>query len=1037
MFCQIKARFARAAFLMRRAPFGTQRLAWLIGVLVLSGSIGALGVSRPRDVLDPDFVFDVWQARDGLPQNSATSIEQTPDGYLWIGTFNGLARYDGVRFVIYDEENTPALPSSRIVELHLDQRNRLWIISEFGDVTTWSGKSFQLFAPKENGRVVKVSNLVERKNGTFLFNDAAFIYRLEGESAKPLLDLKELGLGRVLKIYADGDGVVWVALKQGFGVLEGSRFRRLLASTGDPNIPPVDEIAPCREGGVWVCEPSQGLARYERGEFKTRPLKWPVANLACKDLLEESNGSVWIASANQGLFQKTSAGEWKCYSSTNGLSSDFLRVLFQDAEKSLWAGTDGGGLDRLRERRVRMLPGPGANRIVTCVAEDKQGAIWRSIVNEGLFRQAKGGAVEALQAPFALDLKSVWTLWPAREDGIWVEDGLGGLLKWQQGGWSKIPNPTPLRTYLRAIYEDQAGGLWLGHLQGLTVFDGKSFTSLNERIGIANLDVRALTEGSDGTLYVASNGQGVLCGKSNRWTRISHSDGLSNDRIWSLHSGGDGTLWIGTFGGGLCYRKGNLVRRLDGPGGIPARVVSCILEDDLDQIWCGSIKGIFMASRQSLYAYGEGKAREVEYLQFDQSDGLSTMECSGGAQPTGWKSADGRLWFATIDGVAVIEPRALKKNPNPPQVWIEALLADYPTAPRGGLATTNLLEQRSSGGSDLHLRIPAETRNIEIQYTAPAFVTPEKVHFRYKFEGLDRDWVNVGNRRLATFSHLPHGKYTFHVAAANPDGVWNEAGATLRFEVLPFFWQTKWFRAIAAGTFLGLVFFVYRWRLAQMEAVNQLRLRIAGDLHDEIGANLGSIGLNTELLQNDPSLTPSQREELGEISQLAGQTGSAVRDIVWFTNPEFDNLAGMVRRMREVATLMLAGRQFSFEAPGGMENVTLSVEFRRNIFFMFKEALHNIVKHSGATRVLIRMNYENGNLTLTIEDNGRGFDIERSGSGSGLKNLRRRAGELGAELGIKTGAGQGTVISISAPVNKPAGKSIWFASRTASRKLGS
>jgi ligand-binding sensor domain-containing protein len=346
-----------------------------------------------------------------LPQNSATSILQTPDGYLWFGTFNGLVRYDGARFVIYDEANTPELPSSRILQLLLDAKKRLWIISEFGDATLWENGRFTRLYPADGEHILKISSLLTTEFGAF-FTDNGIIYSLDEQTARPLLNAKDLGHGRVVHLLMDKDGVLWLALKQSFGFIQNSHYTQLIGPTGNPSIAPVEHIGLAREGGVWVSRRGEGIHRFQKGKAASPQLKWPIKEVICRDILEDDQGTLWVASENEGLLRRTPQGEWKQYTSTNGLSSSILRTVYKDREGSLWIGTDGGGLDRMRERRVKMMAagGPKGGNIVTCVAQGNDGAILYSVASQGVFRQREGKEAEILpptpphRSPFNLGI---------------------------------------------------------------------------------------------------------------------------------------------------------------------------------------------------------------------------------------------------------------------------------------------------------------------------------------------------------------------------------------------------------------------------------------------------------------------------------------------------------------------------------------------------------------------------------------------------------------------------------------------------------
>jgi signal transduction histidine kinase len=312
------------------------------------------------------------------------------------------------------------------------------------------------------------------------------------------------------------------------------------------------------------------------------------------------------------------------------------------------------------------------------------------------------------------------------------------------------------------------------------------------------------------------------------------------------------------------------------------------------------------------------------------------------------------------------------------------------------------------------VKVLPHQRRLEFRFTALSFAAPAKVRFRYRMEGFDPDWVEGGTVRGASYTRLPPGRYTFRVTACNDSGVWNETGAALAVVVVPPFHQTWWFRLLVFTTLAGLVSLLFWLRASRLHQLARLRARIASDLHDEIGSNLGGIILLSELTQQSPALPPEAQASLQVMNATAQRTASAMRDIVWFLNPDFDTLADMVTRMRESATTLLTGLECQFVVAPLPPAQGLPLAFRRNLFFAFKEILHNIVKHAGAARVTIQLECAGRRLALRVRDNGRGFDPSAASSGHGLRSLRQRAADLGGTLAVESGPGQGTTVVLTA-----------------------
>jgi signal transduction histidine kinase len=309
--------------------------------------------------------------------------------------------------------------------------------------------------------------------------------------------------------------------------------------------------------------------------------------------------------------------------------------------------------------------------------------------------------------------------------------------------------------------------------------------------------------------------------------------------------------------------------------------------------------------------------------------------------------------------------------------------------------------------------VPAGNQRVEFRYTGLSLTAPKKIQFEYKLEGLEEDWVDAGPRRAANYSHLRPGTYHFSVRACNNDGVWNETGASLALVILPYFWQTWWFLAAGAAAIILLFVAIYEMRLASHRRLARLRLRIARDLHDEVGSNLGSIALLSEVM---PRTSPDGLDEASEIRRIAVQTIGSLRDIVWFLDPASDDMEDLVLRMKDTAKAMLPGIAFEFVSQGETASVTPSLELRRNVFPMFKETLHNVAKHAHTTRVEILVQIAPRQFQFEVRDNGVGFDEAKVRPGTGLKNLRRRAADLGGTLEIRSQPGNGSRVTLTVPI---------------------
>lgn len=716
------------------------------------------------------------------------------------------------------------------------------------------------------------------------------------------------------------------------------------------------------------------------------------------DLVEDPDGNLWVGTWGAGLVVISPSGEVHRVplSQTPGHDGidERVRNVFIDAEENIWVGTDTSGLIRLSPTVFRTLDKRDGLRdnIVKAVFEDQEQRLW--VVH--------GGGADSVRADgrivSELAAAGLWSGGCAADGGLWLGMFSGGLLQRAGSQFVERLSPPGLRGIM-ALTPDLGGGLWVGAHAGLARVLGTNVLVEELPPGLPNTDVRSVAEDGTGSLYVGMNGGGLLRRAGGAWARYTRTNGLPDDHVFALLAQTNGVVWVGTAYGGLSrFQGGRFFNYNTEEFPLPV-LVSGLMDDGLGNLWIASTAGIFRAKLADLEAAAAGATRVVATRRFGTEAGLRTSECAASMQPTVCRARDGRLWFATIDGLSVVDPAGLSPNKRPPPVVIQDILID-----------DKPLRDRQPG-----IKVPSGNHRLLIQYAGLSFVAPERVLFKYKLEGFDPDWVNVGTRRTAYFQAMPPGHYQFRVAACNEDGLWNEAGATLAFEVLPAYWQTGWFQLLVLTGIAAGAAAAYRVRVRRLRELSRVRLRIASDLHDEIGGNLGSIAINCELLQSSPTLAAEDRQELALVNRVAVQTAQAVRDIVWFINPDFDNSADMLARMRDTAAVMLAGRECDFDGQG-TGTFPLSLEFRRHAFSLYKEALHNILKHSQATQITIRAAMTAQALTLSIEDNGRGFDPAKTGDGHGLKGMRWRATELRATLTLRSEPGKGTRIDLVAPL---------------------
>lgn len=956
--------------------------------------------------LEDDFLVASYTTEEGLPQNSVTGIFQTPDGYLWMSTYNGLARFDGVKFAVFNSASAPELGSSTIVESHQAADGSLWVLNDNSQLIRWDGQKFRQMSGTNGlpasdleirGESPEGKMLIRRKKPEEVFIEGRNGFQKGRIPQHPL---------QTLEFRVDSRWNAWVKDDGEWLRYDYHDLAKLL-----PGIKPTDKLRAARtarNGSIWVIS-TRGIYWLEDGKVSDI---WPAPeNInSVTATIEDHAGNIWAGTWSQGLWKVDKSGKFTRYPITHGRVADAVRSLREDREGNLWVGTE-NGLFRLRPRIFQTLDvedGLGAD-FIRAIASDSRDNVW-------LANQAGIEVIQGSSCRHVTETGLPWAMFCDSKDRLWIGCYGGELFKIENGKTEQIHRESTAKGDSILAFAEHNGTIFAGAADGLwEVCDGVLRPAIvSSELGEAS--VRCFANDDRGGLWMGTDGAGLWNLRAGKWERVTAKRFTETD-VRALYVENTNSVWIASRERGLYWIANGVSFHFDPlETKLPDQIYS-ITQDQLGYLWFSSSKGIARVSIQALKDFAAGRSAEIVSVNYTKSDGLGASECSGGRHGVACKTSDGRIWFATVKGVSVVKPDVLPRNELPPPVLIEQAQI---FGRRGESRNAPTVIDRPKS-----VTAPSGTHRLELSYTALSFTAPERVRFRYRLEGLEPDWTDAGPRRVAHYQGLPPGNYKFHVIASNNDGVWNEAGAVAAITVEPHFTETIWFRALVALWFIAAVVIAFRVRVAQLRSVNDLRLRIARDLHDEIGANLGSIGLNTELLMNDPDASETQRQDLSEIRSVASQTAQSVRDIVWFTNPNFDNTVGMARRMKEVATLSLAGREFTFDVTPAPSQ-PLSVEFRRNIFLIFKEALHNIVKHSEATRVYIKISIAGDWMELKISDNGRGFNPKVSAPGNGLANLQRRAAEINGRLAIESAPGQRTSLALKAPFRRRRLFQNWF-----------
>jgi len=964
--------------------------------------------------LDPkksitQYHLDVWTEREGLPQGSVQAITQTHDGYLWIGTRDGLARFDGVSFTVFRGETTPGLPANDIRALCEDKAGQLWIGTFNGGLSCYFQGEFRSYTTQDGLPSNGVLDIFQDCKGNVWFGTWNGLARWDSGRFISYGTAQGLVGDDGRSICEDARGRLWVATDGALNLMAGDRFEMAAKGVKMPESP-LRKVHSGRDGALWIATIGEGLflLQDDKGTYYTKREGLPDNKV--QTVFEDRNGNIWIGTWS-GLCRLQDR-TFATLTRQDGLPHDYVQVLYEDWEGNLWIGTRGGGLARLRDGKfTNYTTREGlAHNFGKCVLEDREGAVWMGTHGGGLSRY-RDGRFTNFTTDDGLASQYVWAIEQDREGNIWVGTGRPASLHVFKEGKFKAYGARQglcVRNGIRAIAADSEGNLWIGgDSGGLCRFRAGEFTCFTAQDGLPSNSIRVIRQDRAGDLWIGTN-DGLCRYRKGQFTSFTTDNGLSHNTVYAVFQDRAGAMWFGTQGGISRHDNGRF-RSYSVRDGLFQNVIYQILEDEKLNLWLSSNRGVFSVPKQAFADFDLGRIRSLPCVSYGIADGMKTVQCEGANQPAGCKSREGKLWFPTANGVTVIDPGNIGGNLQPPPVLVEQAWVGK-----------QKLDPRS------HARLSPGTREFRFQYTALSFTAPEKVRFKYKLEGLDDEWVEAETRRVAFYNEIPPGEYRFRVIGCNSDGVWNEAGAAFAFSLAPYFYQTAWFYALCglAIVVAGWSFHLRRMKQAQAQFALVLaeRSRIARELHDTLAQGFAGIAFQLEAVATKLSEAPAQAQQHLKLAlqMVRHSLAEARRSVMNLRSAALDN-GDLGSALADTARQMMADKPVDVQLKIGGTVLPLPGKLENCLLRIGQEAITNALKYSSAERIQIELTYQPQLVVLRIEDNGRGFDPATfeatDGVHFGLLGMRERAKQMGARLSIQSHPGQGTEVVVEVPVN--------------------
>jgi signal transduction histidine kinase/ligand-binding sensor domain-containing protein len=971
----------------------------LAGILALQG----LALDPTRKVTQ--YIHRDWTQEDGLPQDTVRAITQTPDGYLWTGTEEGLARFDGYEFVPFNRRRG-ALPSNTVLGLDVSGDGTLWTATPSG-LVSYSHGVFHTLTRAEGLTDLYIQSVsADQSKGSgkawVVAGDA--VCEVSGTGAHELIvEPKELShKARIVR--AGPDGALWIGGYLGIVRVDGARARIVVPLSKLHDIMPSSLLID-PDGTVWSGSQA-GVTRFDPNTNSIRRYGTAegLPDRLIRAMLRDRDGVLWVGT-NGGL-ARFENGRFHAAVADPGAEQEWVRALYEDREGGLWVGTN-SGLNCFHDGRFtvfsRLEGMPGDKP--TVVHQTPEGAVWIGFHDRGLFRFSPGPRVH-LTLKDGLPSNEIFSIRDLAGGGLLVSTR-DGAVTLENNRIKILPDQDVLRRKIVFdALQDRDGRIWTAAPAGVSVIEDDRATRVAGGGPYLVDSIVRLAEARDGTIWAASFGSGLYEIRGGQVRHYTSADGLPTEQLRALYIGRDGTLWMGTYGEGLAWRSNGRFYHCSMAEGLPTDNIAAIMEDAGGDLWLSAPRGIYKVTRKSLEEFKSGRAKTVAAESFGVSEGLRSSQCAPSypASGGGTRTFDGWLWFPTGNGLALLNPAA----PAPPRL-----------APINNIAVAEFDGTPVRRNAVLKFG-PGDGRML-LKFAGIHLRAPEAVHYSFQLEGVDRNWVDASQRRTAGYSNLRPGNYRFRLRAEAGGPV---AESALLFTIRPHFYQTSWFAATCGASLLVLFWGAWQLRLQTLRArfrlVLEERARLARELHDTLAQDFVGLSTLLDAVSQRSATNPGEaRAQLDLARKMVRHSLTEARRSVMDLRAAALQGQSLSEALQSAASMWVAGSGLNVVVDLQGEPCKLPDETEQHLVRVAQEALHNAAHHSHGRNVWLSLAYTEKEVVLSVRDDGRGFDMrgtfEPMAGHFGILGMQERAARVGATFRLESAPGEGTTVEIRVP----------------------